>query len=682
MSLQPSLAQTVRAVQLELARHTLSTQAPKVVWAGLEETPEAFAERCEALRHSWAGRVLAAVPHLFPVPEGIEPVTFAPKLFRLMHPRAPKRYRCASGGRGSAKSHSFATAVLLRMLAGQVRVLAAREVMKSLRESVHHLLAQKIDKFKLSVFFDISDREIACKINGSVVIFAGLMSNVTQLKSLEGVDLAWIEEGESVSHRSLQILTPTIRTDDSQIWISLNPDSPDAPVMQFVNGDRPDTAHVHVTYLDNPWFPKVLEEERAYLQSVDDDAYRHVWLGECRTVNDALILRGKFFAETFEVQSEWAGPFYGLDFGFSKDPTAGLRAFVDGETRTLYVTHEVWRIGADIDTLPALLDEIPGMRQGAVYADSARPETISYLQRHGYTNVRAVEKWKGSVEDGIAFLRQFQRIVIDPDCRHLLDECRSYSFRTDRLTNLPLPEPEDKNNHLIDALRYSLRDLIRADLGGIYSEKSFLAAAPTGSTATGLTAVDMPRGSDIIFPMAAAAVAESDSIGVVFFAVSRDTLTNPALIVVDWDIHQIEGDFIKAWLHGVIRRTRELETLCGAVYPRHDAVLVERTGLGEAIYQQAQVCGLLNVDLLAEEEISAKLPAERALSASGYPVKIARPAYEQTQNFKGVTKNHLLSQILGFSLSRDRTQPPGELLLAFANGVLRAFLDPRLQSRI
>jgi len=457
MSLTPGVAQVVRVAQAEIARRTQARRAPAVIWAGLEESADQFAARCAQVQ---ASRVLAAVPYGFTVPPGVRAVEFPAKLFWLLHPDAPSRYRVASGGRGSAKSHAIAAALVLRMLARRLRVLCAREIQRSLRESVHHLLSDKIEQLGVAAFFEINDREIRCTITGSEIIFAGLMTNVQQLKSLEGVGLCWTEEAESVSQRSIEILTPTIRAAGSEIWLSCNPDAPDAPVQGFIDGKRPDTRHVHVTFADNPWFPAELEGERAYLQRVDDDAYRHVWLGECRTHSDAQVFKGKYAIEEFEPYLfGWDGPYLGGDWGFSQDPTTLIKAWICNEV--LYIEREAYALGCDLDRTAELFDTVPRARDYTIRADNSRPETISFMQSRGYPKIVACEKWPGSVEDGIAHIRSYERVVIHPRCTQTAQEFRLYSYKVDRLTGDVLPDLKPGNDHTIDALRYALQPLIR-----------------------------------------------------------------------------------------------------------------------------------------------------------------------------------------------------------------------------
>lgn len=458
--IRPSASKVISAAERLIIRHSERDSAPTIVWARLDDDPVTFALRNRQIIGRSRLRVLAVVPFGFRVSESLQAVEVPIKLFRLLHPDTPSRYRVASGGRGSGKSHGIATALVLRMFDRRIRILCAREIQQSLRESVHHLLVAKIEALRLLQYFDVTDTSIMCRTTGAEIIFAGLRTNVTQIKSLEDIWLCWVEEAESVSARSLEVLTPTIRALSSEIWMSCNPDDPDAPIMGYIDGQRPDTLHTHVIYSDNPFFPAPLEGERLITQATDDDAYRHIWLGECRIASDAQILKGKYKVEEFEFDPMCDGPYIGLDFGFSQDPTAAIRCHI--ADRALLITHEAYGLRCDIDRTPALLDEIPDARKHVIRADCARPETISFLNyRGGYPKVVAAEKWPGSVEDGIAFLRSFEAIAIHPRCTHFAEEARLYSYKVDRLTGDVLPDPKPGWDHLMDALRYALQPLIR-----------------------------------------------------------------------------------------------------------------------------------------------------------------------------------------------------------------------------
>ena len=389
-----------------------------------------------------------------------------PEKLRGLFLGAPARYKVAYGGRGGAKSHGVARCLVGLAMLRPIRVLCTREYQNSIGESVHRLLADQIDALGFARAFNVQANVIRGG-KGSEFIFAGLKTNPTKIKSFEGIDIAWVEEADRVSNHSWQVLIPTVRKPGSEIWITFNPDLEEDPTYQrFVVKPPPSARVLKVGYRDNPWFPAELEAERLYLASVDDDAYRHVWGGEVRKNSNAQILRGKVLVEDFTGGGDgWDGPYFGADWGFSQDPSTLVKAWVVG--RRLYVEHEAYGVGVDIDATPALFDRIPGARAHVIRADSARPETISYMQRNGYPSIRGVAKWAGSVEDGIGFLRSFEAIVVHPRCLNTIQETRLYSYKVDRLTGDVLADIVDQHNHLMDALRYALEPMIKRAGTGI-----------------------------------------------------------------------------------------------------------------------------------------------------------------------------------------------------------------------
>jgi len=351
-----------------------------------------------------------------------------------------------------------ARALIIKGLQSKIRVLCAREFQTSITDSVHKLLGEQIAEMGLSPWYEVQKTRIVAP-NGTEFIFKGLRHNVQEIKSTEGVNICWVEEAQSVSEESWSVLVPTIRQADSEIWMTFNPQDDDDPTYRrFVLNPPPNSIVRKVSWRDNPWFPQVLREEMEYLLRVDPDAYAHVWEGETRTISDAVILRGKTEVRAFETPDSVDRFYIGADWGFSQDPTAMVRCFVLGNV--LYVDHEAYAIGCDIDKTPALFDRIPESRKWPIYADSARPETISYMRRAGF-NISAAEKWSGSVEDGIAFLRSFERIVIHERCKHAAEEARLYKYKVDTRTGEVLPVIVDANNHVIDALRYAISKLVR-----------------------------------------------------------------------------------------------------------------------------------------------------------------------------------------------------------------------------
>jgi phage terminase large subunit len=371
----------------------------------------------------------------------------------------PQRYSVLYGGRGAGRSWSVARALLIQAAQQPLRVLCTREMQSSLRDSVHRLLADQVELLELPGY-SILDREIR-HANGSLFIFEGLRYNVTKIKSLEGVDVCWCEEAERISEESWQVLIPTIRKAGSRIIITFNPDQENDPTFRRFVSDPPPGAWVEkISSHDNPWLPDELREERDYLYRVDPDAAAHVWGGECRQATDAQILKGKWIVEEFEPAADWGEPLHGADFGFAQDPTTLVRCYV--HDRKLYVYQEAYKIGLELDhTVEFWKRNVPGSDDYVVRADSARPESISYLKRHGYRRIQGVEKWKGSVEDGIAHLRSYEQIVIHPSCRHAVDEARHWSYKVDARTGDILPKVQDGSEHIWDAVRYAVSPLIR-----------------------------------------------------------------------------------------------------------------------------------------------------------------------------------------------------------------------------
>lgn len=370
----------------------------------------------------------------------------------------PKRYKGLYGGRGSGKSHCFAGhGVILAAQRPGFRMVCVREVQRSIADSVKQLIEDKIQAYGLGGFFRLTDNEITGK-NGSRIIFRGMQNHTAaSIKSLEGFDVAWVEEAQTISAKSLELLTPTIRKPGSEIWASWNPENEDDPIDVFMRQNPSDDMLVKlVNWNDNPWFPAELKADMERDKLRDPDKYEHVWNGEYRSMSSSRVFRNWREGEMTPPDNVvW---FYGADWGFANDETAALRCCIVGDT--LYIDAEVYELGVATEALPSLLNQIPDARSWPMRGDSARPETIDYIRRHGFPKLRAAKKGKGSVEDGITFLQGLD-IVVHPRCANMIRELRSYAYKTDPRTGEILPVVEDKNNHLIDALRYAVEGLHR-----------------------------------------------------------------------------------------------------------------------------------------------------------------------------------------------------------------------------
>lgn len=213
----------------------------------------------------------------------------------------PMRYKVAYGGRGSAKSWSFARALLILAANKPLRVLCAREVQKSIKDSVHKLLSDQIASLGLGGFYEILETTIRGR-NGSEFTFAGLAQHtVESIKSYEGVDVVWVEEAQAVCKRSWDVLIPTIRKTGSEIWISYNPELESDETHQRFVVNKPDNAIVvQVNYNDNPWFNEVLEQERLHCQRTDPKGYPNIWEGKCKPAVEGAI----YFDEVAKVEAE------------------------------------------------------------------------------------------------------------------------------------------------------------------------------------------------------------------------------------------------------------------------------------------------------------------------------------------------------------------------------------------
>jgi phage terminase large subunit len=372
---------------------------------------------------------------------------------------APARYKGAWGGRGSAKSHFFADLWLEENVTEKLDFVCLRETLKSLEFSVKKLLESKIERHNAGAYFDVQDRRIFSK-HGGVTIFEGMQNHTADsIKSLEGFDRAWFEEAQNASNNSLTLLRPTIRKTGSQLWFSWNPDLDTDPIDVLLRGDElpPHTIVVKANYMDNPFLPDELREEMEFDRRRDPDKYAHVWLGEYRRNSEARVFKN-WTMEEFEADPT-AIIRQGADWGFSIDPTCLVQCYIIG--RKLYVPYEAYRVGCEIVDTPALFMTVPESEKWPITADSARPETISHMQKNGFPKIMAAVKGAKSLEEGVEFLKSFD-IIVHPRCKHLIDELTLYKYKEDDLTGLVLPVLEDKHNHVIDALRYACEGARRA----------------------------------------------------------------------------------------------------------------------------------------------------------------------------------------------------------------------------
>jgi phage terminase large subunit len=346
------------------------------------------------------------------------------------------------------------------------------------------MLDEAIMRAGLDTFF-VSTANTITGVNGSQFIFEGLQTaRAVSMQSMANIDIVWVEEASTVSQVSLNTLIPTIRKNGSEIWFAWNPRSPRDPVdAMFRKGDIADAgvpsslkryydkwAIVKELQIeDNPFFPEVLKVEMERDQVRDPEKYKHVWRGQYAHRTDSAVFRN-WKIEALDVPSG-TRPYYGADWGFSVDPTVLVRCYVFPETRVLYIDAEASGVGVEIDKTPALFDSIANgpedelhPRKWPIMADSARPETISYMSNHGYPQIERARKGSGSVEEGVEFIKSYD-VIIHPNCKRVVDEFTFYAYERDKLTDEVLPSLLDKDNHTIDAVRYAVESVRRTVVG-------------------------------------------------------------------------------------------------------------------------------------------------------------------------------------------------------------------------
>lgn len=363
------------------------------------------------------------------------------------------RYKVAYGGRGSGKSWGVAMSLVLLALQEKHKILCTRAYQNSILESVHSLLVGAITRLGFQDYFEITKTSIRTKLRGrpdleSEFIFKGLQNNIDEIKSMEGITICWVEEAHGVEANGWDILIPTIRYSGSEIWVTFNPrDITDATYRYFVAEPRPDSIVVKVNYHDNPFFPETaLVAEMEYCKQHDYEKYKHVWLGEPKSLSDAQVFRNwkveAFDDAPIEICYQ-RKRFFGADFGWN-DPNVGIRSYII-ENR-LYISHEAYQNQILMDEFARLLDaKLPDVRNPRFpfHADSSRPDLINELyKKHGFKNICSVKKTsktddpadkmkeRNYVKAGIDFLKSFE-IIIHPRCVKTIEEFRNYKWKSE-----------------------------------------------------------------------------------------------------------------------------------------------------------------------------------------------------------------------------------------------------------
>lgn len=376
----------------------------------------------------------------------------------------PTRYKIAYGGRGSGKSWSIAQLLVLASWKNPIRILCAREIQRSIQDSVLQLLSDTITRMGLQEYFEIQRTQIL-GTNGSRFLFEGLRSNITKIKSMEGLDIVWIEEGESVTYSSWETLIPTLRKDGSEIWCSFNPsDEMDNTYDRFVLNPPLDSYSVKVNYNDNPWFPKELERERIALKAKNEDLYNHVWEGEVLSNRD-----GAYYAKFIDA---------GNIMEFAIEPSIPVNTYWDLGVADSTAIWFVQQVGMELRIVHSYENQGEGLNFYINYLHDWRTKNQTVLGKHYAPHDIAVRELgtgksrletarqmginflvvpRLSIEDGIHASRQIlpKCYFHKTECRDGINALKRYRKEFDEKKGVYKPHPlHDWSSHFADAFRY------------------------------------------------------------------------------------------------------------------------------------------------------------------------------------------------------------------------------------
>ena len=378
--------------------------------------------------------------------------------------RQPARYKVFYGGRGGGKSWCVAQHLLILGIEKKLRILCLREFQSSMRDSVHKLLCDQIELMGLRDLYEIQQNIILGR-NGTEITFEGLRHNTNKIRSQEGADIAWVEEAQTVSKMSWDVLVPTIRKPDSEIWITFNPElDTDETYRRFVINPPKGAIVRKINWNDNPWFPDVLKDEMQHLKERDFDAYMNVWEGHCKQA-----LEGAIYAKELR-EAALAGRITKVPYSASKT----VEVFFDlgwSDNTSLWF---VQRIGFELRVIKSYQNRHETLQHYLQYIQSQKyvigtiwlPHDARAKQLGTGMSIEEMAKASGynvkivpslSIEDGINALRTiFPTMYFDEEnCADGLQALRHYRYKVDSITGQFSREPlHDVNSNYADACRY------------------------------------------------------------------------------------------------------------------------------------------------------------------------------------------------------------------------------------
>lgn len=368
----------------------------------------------------------------------------------------PYRYKALYGGRGTAKTRSISLALSIITSQTQKRVVCGRQFQNSIADSAKSSIEGRINELGLAKEFKITHNEIINRKTDSRFTFVGLERNIESIKSLDDVDIFWIEEARNVKIESWELLVPTIRKPGSEIWCSWNPVNPDDPIDQFFRGKYPpkDAYIQKLEISDNPWFYQTeMPDEMERMKLANFQRYKHIWLGEYDELHESKVFQNWRVGRLETTDND--RPLFGMDFGFSSDPSALVKVYVFEKTKQIYIAEEAFGHWTT-DQMPTMMRTVSESWRFPIMCDSSQPQTIDNLRSKRF-DARPAAKGPGSIKAGINYLLGYE-IVIAPECVHMQEEARNYSWQTDKLSGKILPILMDDYNHGWDAVRYATEE--------------------------------------------------------------------------------------------------------------------------------------------------------------------------------------------------------------------------------
>ncbi len=374
-----------------------------------------------------------------------------PEIFEPLY-MEDARYYFLKGGRGSGKSWAVADYLLLQMLMNpDLNLVCLREVQRSIKHSSKKLLSDRIDFHHLHNHFDVLTTEIRMKKGNGVMIFNGLQDHtVDSIKSLEGFSLCWVEEAQTISAHSLELLIPTIRANGSKLFFTYNPKNEDDPI-ETLRHEKDNKIVIHANYLDNPFVPDSLFDEAEEMKSKNLSKYNHIYLG-AYGISVGLIFENVAVRVIKEDEVKDLECLQGLDWGFT-DPNTFVILYLDQKNKKLFIMDGFHKNGILNSEIAQRIKNL-NAHMTVIRADQAEPKSIMALRSYGIRRIIPAAKGKDSVNAGISFLQEFD-IIINAHLTEIINDFKNYVWDTDKKTGKPTNKPNHDFSHSADATRYA-----------------------------------------------------------------------------------------------------------------------------------------------------------------------------------------------------------------------------------